>query len=128
MTRLASGERRLVATIRQMLPGFATELLELLYTLPTMLRLDRPRHRALPPDVIYEQYNFFYLAGALVAKRRSLPLLLEVNAPLAEERVRFSGLQLESLARWAERFVWAPCHVGAAGHGCARRACARCRR
>lgn len=99
------GGSRMVATIRRMLPGFATELLELLYTLPATLRLGRVA-ASFRPEMIYERYNLFHLAGALVAKRRALPLLLEVNAPLAEERARFGGLQLERLARWAERFVW----------------------
>ena len=35
-----------------------------------------------------------------------MPLLLEVNAPLAEERARFGGLRLRRLARWSENFVW----------------------
>lgn len=99
------GESRTVAMIRRLLPGFATELLELAYTVPATLRLGRAA-AAFRPDVIYERYNLFHLAGALVARRRGLPLLLEVNAPLAEERSRFGGLQLKPLARWAERFVW----------------------
>ncbi len=43
-------------------------------------------------------------AGRLGAA--GVPLLLEVNAPLAEERIRFGGLRLKRLARAAERFVW----------------------
>ncbi|MDB5373265.1 MAG: hypothetical protein JWP04_1907, partial [Belnapia sp.] len=38
--------------------------------------------------------------------RRKLPFLVEVNAPLAEERSRFGNLRLHQLARWSERFVW----------------------
>lgn len=99
------GESRLVATIRRLLPGAAVELLELAYSLPSTLRLARAA-REFGPDVIYERYNLFYLAGALVARRRRLPLLLEVNAPLAEERARFGNLRLRRLARWAENYVW----------------------
>jgi glycosyltransferase involved in cell wall biosynthesis len=99
------GESRMVALIRRLLPGFATELLELLYTIPATLKLARAA-AGFRPDAIYERYNLFHLAGAVVARRRGLPLLLEVNAPLAEERARFGGLTLKPLARWAERFVW----------------------
>jgi glycosyltransferase involved in cell wall biosynthesis len=99
------GESRTVALIRRLLPGFATEILELLYTIPATLKLARAA-AAFRPDAIYERYNLFHLAGAVVARRRGLPLLLEVNAPLAEERARFGGLALKPLARWAERFVW----------------------
>jgi glycosyltransferase involved in cell wall biosynthesis len=35
-----------------------------------------------------------------------VPLLLEVNAPLAHERGKFGGLGLPRLARWAEGVVW----------------------
>lgn len=99
------GESRLVATIRRLLPGAAVEALELAYSLPSTLRLARAA-REFAPDVIYERYNLFYLAGALVARRRGLPLLLEVNAPLAEERTRFGNLRLRRIARWAENYVW----------------------
>ncbi|WP_026299751.1 glycosyltransferase family 4 protein [Elioraea tepidiphila] len=99
------GESRLVALIRRLLPRFAVELLELAYSLPAFLKLDRAA-REFAPDALYERYNLFYLAGALVARRRNLPFLVEVNAPLAEERARFGGLALQGLARWSERFVW----------------------
>ncbi|WP_439576689.1 glycosyltransferase family 4 protein [Elioraea sp.] len=99
------GESRLVPLIRRLLPRFAVELLELAYSLPAFLKLDRAA-REFTPDALYERYNLFYLAGALVARRRRLPFLVEVNAPLAEERARFGGLALKGLARWSERFVW----------------------
>jgi glycosyltransferase involved in cell wall biosynthesis len=99
------GQSRLVPVLRRVLPRFALELLELAYTVPATLRLARAA-RAFRPDVIYERYNLFHLAGALVARRQGLPLLLEVNAPLAEERSLHGGLALKGLARWAERFVW----------------------
>jgi glycosyltransferase involved in cell wall biosynthesis len=99
------GESRLVVLVRRLLPRFAVELLELAYSLPAFLKLDRAA-REFPPDLLYERYNLFHLAGAMVARRRKLPFLVEVNAPLAEERARFGGLALKGLARWSERFVW----------------------
>jgi glycosyltransferase involved in cell wall biosynthesis len=99
------GESRLVALIRRALPRFVVELLELAYSLPAILKLDRAA-REFGPDALYERYNLFYLAGTFVARRRKLPFLVEVNAPLAEERARFGGLALKGLARWSERFVW----------------------
>jgi glycosyltransferase involved in cell wall biosynthesis len=99
------GESRLVPLIRRLLPRFAVELLELAYSLPAFLKLDRAA-REFAPDALYERYNLFHLAGAMVARRRRLPFLVEVNAPLTEERARFGGLALKGLARWSERFVW----------------------
>jgi len=94
-----------VARLRRALPRAVAELAELAYALPAALRLDRAA-RSGRFAALYERYNLFHLAGALVARRRGLPLLLEVNAPLAEERARFGGLAWPGLARWAERFVW----------------------
>lgn len=99
------GESRTVALVRRLLPGFAVELAELAYSVPSYFRLARAA-AAFGPDVIYERYNLFYLAGALLARRLGLPLLLEVNAPLAHERARFGNLKLHRLARWAEAYVW----------------------
>ncbi|MCU0887076.1 MAG: glycosyltransferase family 4 protein [Rubritepida sp.] len=98
-------ENRLIATVRRLLPKFAAELAELAYSIPAYLRLARAA-REFRPDAIYERYNLFYLSGAWLARRLRLPFLVEVNAPLAEERARFGGLALAPLARWSERFVW----------------------
>ncbi|WP_426955497.1 glycosyltransferase family 4 protein [Muricoccus radiodurans] len=104
--RVALGSDNRVATwLRQRLPSIAVEIIEFAYGLPATRRLARAAAE-FAPDVIYERYNLFHLSGALVARSRGLPLLLEVNAPLAEERARFSGLRLRRLARWAETFVW----------------------
>jgi glycosyltransferase involved in cell wall biosynthesis len=58
------------------------------------------------PDFIYERANLFHLAGRVVAARRRIPLLLEVNAPLAHERARFGGLSLPRLAAGTEHYAW----------------------
>ncbi|MBP0445126.1 glycosyltransferase family 4 protein [Roseomonas sp. SSH11] len=103
-TALGEGSR-MVSWLRRRLPSAAGEIAELLYGVPATRRLERAAAE-FQPDAIYERYNLFHLAGAIVARRRGLPLLLEVNAPLADERMRFGGLRLRRLARWAERFVW----------------------
>jgi glycosyltransferase involved in cell wall biosynthesis len=46
------------------------------------------------------------LSGVWVAGLFSLPLLLEVNAPLADERETFGGLAMPKLARWTEAAAW----------------------
>ena len=94
-----------IARIRRLLPGFAAELAELAYTIPGYLRLARAA-RSFRPDVLYERANLFYLAGAMLARRRRLPFLLEVNSPLAQERSAFGQLRLRRLARWSEHRVW----------------------
>jgi glycosyltransferase involved in cell wall biosynthesis len=99
------GESGVVARIRRYLPRAVSELAELAYNLPAYRRLDRAC-RSFHPDIIYERYNLFYLAGMLLARRHGLPFYLEVNAPLVDERSRFGGLSLAGVARASERWVW----------------------
>lgn len=98
----ASWVHRLKAT----LPKAVYELLELAYSWVAYRKL-RAAAREFKPDVIYERYNLFLLAGAMLKRRLRIPLLLEVNAPLVYERSRHSGgLALPGLARWAEGKAW----------------------
>lgn len=99
------GENRWVAMARRHLPGALAELAELAYNIPAARRLARTA-ASFQPDLIYERYNLYYLAGAWLARRRRIPFYVEVNAPLAEERRRFGGLRLARLARAVEAFIW----------------------
>lgn len=94
-----------VHALRQRLPKAVYELLEAAYSLVAYRRLAREA-AAFGPEVIYERYNLFLLAGLMLKRRLGIPLLLEVNAPLAEERGRFGGLALPGFARWTESAVW----------------------
>ncbi len=99
------GESAGLARLRRLLPAWAQALAEIAYAVPATWRL----HRAAAdfrPDIIYERANLYHVAGRIVARARGVPLLLEVNAPLAEERARFGGLGLPRLSAWIERFAW----------------------
>ncbi len=98
-------DSRLVFLIRTYLPRGIGELAELAYNIPAYLRM-RQICRTFKPDLVYERYNLFFLAGALLARRCNIPFYLEVNAPLADERGRFGGLAFGRLARVLERFTW----------------------
>ncbi len=91
--------------LRRLLPTAIGELAELAYNLPAFWRLWRAARR-FQPDVIYERYNLFYLAGAWVARLTRTRYLVEVNSPLADERALHGGLRLQALARAGERTVW----------------------
>jgi glycosyltransferase involved in cell wall biosynthesis len=99
------GESRLVALIRAHLPPLICALAELAYNIPIAWRL-RQAVRRFDPDVIYERYNLFHLAGTWFARRQRVPLFLEINAPLAEERTLSGGLGLRGLATRLETYVW----------------------
>ena len=94
-----------VQRLRERLPKAVYELLELGYTLVAYRQLSRAAAE-FRPDVLYERCNLFLMAGVMLKRRLKLPMLLEVNAPLTDERLRFGGLGLPRLARWAENTVW----------------------
>ena len=99
------GESRLVARIRSSLPPWVGAIVELAYNVPAFFKLWRAARR-FRPELIYERYNLFYLAGTWLARLTKVKLFLEVNAPLAMERTRFGGLGLPGLARRLEAYVW----------------------
>jgi glycosyltransferase involved in cell wall biosynthesis len=94
-----------VALLKRWLPKWFYELMELGYSLVAYRRLIKAirEHR---PDCVYERYNLFLPAGIWAARRYKLPLLLEVNAPILEERSRYDGLSLTRLARWSQAYAW----------------------
>ena len=95
-----------VQRLKAALPRALYECLELGYSLHAYRKL-RAAAREFGPDVIYERYNLYLLAGAMLRKRLGIPLLLEVNSPLVYERSRHSGgLALPRLAKWAEGTAW----------------------
>jgi glycosyltransferase involved in cell wall biosynthesis len=95
----------IVGLLKSYLPRAFYELLEFGYGMLAYRRLKAAvtRHR---PDVLYERYNLFLLAGVRLARRQGLPFLLEVNSPLLQERRKSDGIALKSLAAWTERTAW----------------------
>jgi glycosyltransferase involved in cell wall biosynthesis len=94
-----------VALLKRWLPKWFYELMELGYSLIAYRRMVKAI-RDHKPDCIYERYNLFLPAGIWAARRYKLPLLLEVNAPILEERSRYDGLTLTGLARWSQAYAW----------------------
>jgi glycosyltransferase involved in cell wall biosynthesis len=95
----------IVALLKRVMPKALYELLELGYSLRDYPRLLHAV-REFRPDGLYERYNLFFLSGVWLKRRLKLPMLLEINAPLYEERKRFNGIALDRLARWSERLAW----------------------
>lgn len=98
-------ENRLLALIRRLLPRFAQELLELAYGYRAFAKLKKA-YKEHTPDVLYERHNLFLPAGRMLKKQTGIPYLLEVNAPLADERAKHSGLSLKKLGHQSEWDCW----------------------
>jgi len=61
--------------------------------------------RAFAPDAVYERYSLFGTGGLHLARDLDVPLLLEVNAPLAAEQARYRDLDAAASALRVERAV-----------------------
>ncbi len=95
----------LVPLLKRFIPGFIYELLELSYSLYAYFKLSRAvKHHQ--PDCLYERYNLYSPAGVWIKRRYKLPMLLEVNAPIYQERSKFNSIALPWLARWSECYTW----------------------
>jgi glycosyltransferase involved in cell wall biosynthesis len=88
----------------EFLPLWMSELLHYLYSIPAALwlRLKIMRSR---PDFIYERYALGNFAGVMAARWAKVPIFLEVNSPLAEEKLAYDRLCFVSLARASERLI-----------------------
>jgi glycosyltransferase involved in cell wall biosynthesis len=67
--------------------------------------------RGFRPDVVMERYYNFSGAGVLLAHRRGVPVLLEVNAPMTDPagslKSRLDRVLLRAMRRWAVRqAIW----------------------
>ncbi|MSR46558.1 MAG: glycosyltransferase [Planctomycetes bacterium] len=80
------------------------ELAELAYNVPERWQLQRAVRR-FRPDAIYSRHALYTTCAAAVARAHDLPLLIEVNAPLAQERSAHGGLRFAAFARKLETAV-----------------------
>jgi glycosyltransferase involved in cell wall biosynthesis len=83
------------------LPG---ELRRILYNHELTEELKR-RFESDPPDFIYERASLYGTAGVQLARALKVPLLLELNAPLAAEQTEYRNAAFGELAAAAERLT-----------------------
>jgi glycosyltransferase involved in cell wall biosynthesis len=102
---VGKGRGRLGAWVSRM-PGVLFEMLELTYNLVTLARMRRA-FAHLKPQLVYERYSLFLFATVWLARRRGIPVILEINDSALVERVR--PLRLKSLARRIEGWCLRHC-------------------
>ncbi len=88
------------------LPGVLFEFMELGYNGVTLVRMLQA-FRRLRPQLIYERYSLFLFATIWLARRRGVPLVLEINDSALVERVR--PLWLKAFARRIEAWCLRNC-------------------
>jgi len=94
-----------VDVLKASLPKWIYEVLEFSYSFYDFFKLVIAiiKHK---PDCIYERCNIFLPSGIWAKKIFNLPLQLEVNAPLYQERKKYGGISLDWLAKWSEKYAW----------------------
>jgi glycosyltransferase involved in cell wall biosynthesis len=98
-------EGGMIPLLKKFIPGFAYELMEFGYATLAYVKLwlAVKTHQ---PDCLYERYSLYMPAGIWIKRQFNLPMILEVNAPLFDERSKYDGIALPRLARWTEEFTW----------------------
>ncbi|HVV65772.1 MAG TPA: glycosyltransferase family 4 protein [Rhizomicrobium sp.] len=93
---------------RSFTPSAAFEAIEIAYNLYAYKRLMRAATQ-FRPDVLYERYNLFLTAGLRAKRKLGIPMLLEINSPLAAERARFGNLFFARASQRSEEAIWRGC-------------------
>ncbi len=93
--------------VSKYLPNFLFEVAEIFYNFAAYRRLQKVLGSQ-PFDLVYERYAFYLVAGAVAARRRGIPFVLEANEvsgiPNRARRQSYPGL-----CRRFERFLFARC-------------------
>lgn len=96
---------RMLEHIRRYMPRTLYEVMEIGYSVAGY-RLLTNQIDGWKPEFLYERYMLFNLAGLMAARRLGIPLVLEVNAPLAYERTQYERLSLKRAAQLFERSLF----------------------
>ena len=107
---LASWNRKLLSAMKSgnpgRRPGRGRDVIRALHNFEYFKVADQLATR-FSPSFIYERYSLWGIVGTRLARKRSIPLVLEVNSPLTyEERYYRDGLAVPTLANWAEHHIW----------------------
>jgi len=86
--------------------SFPGELRRILYNHDLVEDLRR-RFENSPPDFIYERASLYATAGVSLARLFNVPIIIELNAPLAVEQAAYRATGFGELAAHAERWTLA---------------------
>jgi glycosyltransferase involved in cell wall biosynthesis len=99
-----SGRSNFWSFLTRFSPKTLYEVMEIAYNLIGYQKLSQAIQK-FQPDFIYERYALYTFAGVLAAKRYGIPIILEVNAPLAYEQKVYGKLVFPKLAESLERWI-----------------------
>jgi len=99
-----AGQSSTLSTMKRVLPRWLFEVLQILYNAISVPKLWRAVSQ-FKPDLIYERYALYNFAGVIVARARSVPMILEVNTPYAHAWAKYYRVYWPRLAIWLERNI-----------------------
>jgi glycosyltransferase involved in cell wall biosynthesis len=85
-------------------PGWLFECLEITYNWVAAFRVRNWIRRG-EIDLLYERHAFFLCSPAVIAHRHKVPMILEVNELVGDERIRAQPL-LSWVARWTDEIAF----------------------
>jgi glycosyltransferase involved in cell wall biosynthesis len=103
-TNVQTARSQLWGIVKNCIPKVLYEAAEILYNCIGFYKLNRTIN-TFEPDFIYDRYTTYNASSILVAKKNGIPLVLEVNAPLAHERQIFGKLYFPKIAQRFERWI-----------------------
>jgi glycosyltransferase involved in cell wall biosynthesis len=86
------------------IPSWLYELMSFAYNAYGYWKLVR-EGRGFGAELIYERYSLNTFCGVWAARRLKIPMILEVNAPLAHEQETLGRLSFRRCARLSERWI-----------------------
>jgi len=95
---------KLLSRIKKYMPGFLFELAQVFYNFVSYKRI-LSSIDDYNPDFIYERYALYSFAGVMAAKRKKVPLILEVNTPYAHAWSKYYKLHFPALAKRLEKYI-----------------------
>lgn len=100
-----AGIVRTMRTDSMMTEPMLKEVRSALFSIELVRSIQAELHRW-QPDAIYERYSLMSTAGIDLARALDIPLILEVNAPLASEAETHRGLGLGHTVRETEQYIF----------------------
>jgi glycosyltransferase involved in cell wall biosynthesis len=92
-TKGAAARQRRWSWVSRAIPGGVYELAELGYNVVGRANVARAI-RKFKPNFVFDRYNSYSTAAVRAARRAAIPVVLEVNAPVAYERSAYEKLPL----------------------------------
>jgi glycosyltransferase involved in cell wall biosynthesis len=103
-TNVTTQKTKRLERLKKPLPRSVYELMEIGYNLFGYRALSREA-RSFRPDFIYDRYITYNQSAIWAAHYAGIPVVLEVNAPLAYERAQYETLCFPRLAQAMERHI-----------------------